>query len=121
LRFARGAQPQSEEGIAERRVSEWRQCLIDLGHARRIDRPERLGASIVLGARTQGNGSNLSDSKNHLSDLGGCELFVQRHHQSVPHHAEVVEPHRIRDVDNQAAVPDGVRLGVPSDLRSDHE
>jgi len=77
LRFPGGTEPESAKGIAKRNVSERREDVIDLGHADRIDPQEGFGGGIGLGPGAHGNGGNLADAEDYLSDLDRCTLLVQ--------------------------------------------
>ena len=75
-------------------------------------------------ARGEGEGPGgdraVPHTKHDLANDQGIQALIEGGHDPMAHHAQVVEPHRVADVDDEPTLPHRVRLGVSGDLRTDH-
>jgi hypothetical protein len=103
--------------IPEGGIAEGRQRSIDLGHLRRIDGTRWIGPRRWRRWADGGSG-NVSDPENDFPYFSRAQPLVEPSQETMTHHAQLIQPHRVRDVDHQTAVPQGMWLCVLRDFRS---
>jgi hypothetical protein len=113
-----GAEPEPAERVAKGRIAERSKRRFDLRDPRRIGFAFNFGWARWRRRRSHAR-RNLADPKDELPDLGRLQALVQRSRQPVPHHAQVMKPHGIRYMDDQATVPKRVGFGMSGDLGAD--
>lgn len=118
LRSKGCTEEQATQGLTEWGVTERRQQSLDASRVDRIGRrfgihPSRTGRHSLRKSR------NFTYPQNHLPHHRSLKLLIEGRDQPVSHHAELMQPHRVRHVDDQSPPPDGTRLGVLGDLRPD--
>jgi hypothetical protein len=102
--------------VPEGGIAEGRQGPIDLGHSRWIDGTRWIGPRRLRRWADRGSG-NVADPENDFPYFSWAQPLVEPSQKTMTHHTQLIQPHRVRDVDDQTAVPHGMWLCVLSDFR----
>ena len=117
-RFSGGAEPEPTEGVVERRVAQRSKRPFNLCDPRRIVFDLAFWRDRWWQRRSNTRG-NVANPKDELPDLGRLQALAQRRHEPMPHHTQMMKPHGIRHMDDQATVPERMGFGMSGDLGSD--